>query len=107
MEWWGWLTLSLSGLALLVNGAKNIEYIISPFKSIKSRVTAVETKEEKHEKEAEKQFKEIAEIQKKQEETNQMILKALFGLVNHEIDGNGIDTLKKIRDELSTNVIER
>lgn len=107
MEWWDWVTVTLGGLALLVSSSKNIEYIISPFKSIKGRVTAVENKEKTHEEEAEKKFGKIAEIQKKQEETNQMILKALFGLVNHEIDGNGIDTLKKIRDELSTSVIER
>lgn len=107
MEWWDLLAVALGGLALLVGGAKNIEYIISPFKSIKKRVTEVENKENAHEKDAEKKFRKIEEIQKKQEETNQIILKALFSLVNHEIDGNGIDRLKKVRDELSTNIIER
>ena len=43
----------------------------------------------------------------KQEQTNQAVLKALVAIVNHEIDGNGIEGLKKARDELSNSIIER
>lgn len=107
MEWWGWLTLGLSSLAILVNGAKNIEYIIAPFKSIKKRISDVEKKEIDHEAAANGRFGKIDKKLEKQEETNQIILKALFSLVNHEIDGNGIEKLKKVRDELSNNIIER
>lgn len=35
------------------------------------------------------------------------MLKALFHLVNHSIDGNGIEGLKKVRNELSNSIIER
>ena len=107
MEWWGWVTVTLSGLALLVNGAKNIEYIVSPFKNIQNKVKTVENKEKTHEAEARARFEKIEEIQRKQEETNQMMLKALLALINHEIDGNGVDRMKKVRNELTQNIIER
>lgn len=54
MEWWNWVTLTLTGTILVANAVK-----------------------------------------------------ALFHLVNHSIDGNGIEGLKKVRNELSNSIIER
>jgi hypothetical protein len=34
------------------------------------------------------------------EESNQLILRCLLDLVNHEITGNGIEKMKKTRDDL-------
>ena len=79
MEWWNWVTLTLTGTILVANAVK----------------------------EAKEHFEEIDEILQKQEETNQIMLKALFHLVNHSIDGNGIEGLKKVRNELSNSIIER
>lgn len=41
------------------------------------------------------------------ETDNQMILKSLFALVNHDIDGNGIDRLKATREELQDYITNR
>ena len=41
------------------------------------------------------------------EESNQMILKCLLVIINHEITGNGIEKMKKARDELQTYLINR
>lgn len=39
--------------------------------------------------------------------SNQMILKCLLVIMNHEITGNGIENMKKARDELQTFIIDR
>lgn len=41
------------------------------------------------------------------EESNQMILKCLLVIINHEITGNGIDSMKNARDELQEYLINR
>lgn len=41
------------------------------------------------------------------EKTNQMILKCLVAIINHDITGNGIETMKGIRDELQEYLINR
>lgn len=40
-------------------------------------------------------------------ESNQMVLKCLLVIINHEITGNGIEKMKEARDELQTFLINR
>lgn len=46
--------------------------------------------------------KELAETSK----TNAMILRTLLALVNHNIDGNGIDGMKAVRKELENFIVK-
>lgn len=39
--------------------------------------------------------------------SNQMVLKCLLVIINHEITGNGIEKMKEARDELQTYLINR
>lgn len=41
------------------------------------------------------------------EESDKMILQSLLVIINHEITGNGIEHMKKIRDELQEYLIKR
>lgn len=41
------------------------------------------------------------------EDSNQMILKCLLVIINHEITGNGIETMKKARDDLQEYLINK
>ena len=41
------------------------------------------------------------------ESSNKMILQTLLAIINHDITGNGIDKMKKIRDDLQEYLIER
>lgn len=54
-----------------------------------------------------KRFDEINTKFARQEVTNQAIITGLVALINHEIDGNGIDGLKNARAELLQHIIER
>lgn len=44
---------------------------------------------------------------KEAEESNQMILKCLYAILNHEITGNNVDKLTARRDELQEYLIDR
>ena len=54
-----------------------------------------------------KRFDEINTKFARQEATNQAIITGFVALINHEIDGNGIDGLKNARAELLQHIIER
>lgn len=41
------------------------------------------------------------------EYSNQMVLRSLLVIINHEITGNGIDTMRQIRDELQEFLIKK
>jgi hypothetical protein len=44
---------------------------------------------------------------KEMEQSNKMILQSLLVLINHDITGNGIESLKKTRDELNEYLINK
>lgn len=89
MEWWGWCASILGAIVLIAQGIKAVREIIAPALSILKRFEEVNTKFAR------------------QEVTNQAIITGLVALINHEIDGNGIDGLKNARAELLQHIIER
>ncbi len=58
---------------------------------------------EKHESYLKNDYERINEI----EVSNQMILKCMLVIINHEITGNGIDGMKSTRDELQNFLINK
>ena len=58
---------------------------------------------EKHSQRLDKDNKRLEEV----EESNQMILKCLYAILNHEITGNNVDKLTARRDELQEYLIDR
>lgn len=58
---------------------------------------------EKHDKLLNNDNKRLKEF----DESNQMVLKCLLVIINHEITGNGIEKMKEARDELQTFLINR
>lgn len=44
---------------------------------------------------------------KEYEESNQMVLKCLLVIINHEITGNGIEKMKETRDKLQEFLIDK
>lgn len=107
MEWWGWVTVTLTGIVLVANAGKALKDIFSPMRKMQDEIAQVKKNGLSHEKEAETHFDEIDELLQSQQEITQTILRALFHLVNHEIDGNGVEGLKKVRNELLNNITER
>lgn len=63
----------------------------------------LKAKVDKHEQLLDKDNKRLHEI----EQSDQMILKSLLAIINHEITGNGVDKMKAVRDVLEEYLIKR
>ena len=100
MEWWGWLLAAAGGVVTLWNGFKVLREVFAPYTKIKKDLAGAIQKENEHEEEANHRFEKL-------EATTQAMLTGLVALVNHEIDGNGIQGLKDARTELLNHIINR
>jgi uncharacterized protein YutE (UPF0331/DUF86 family) len=96
MTWWGIITTILAGIVLVGNASGVLYKWISPAYKLKTTV-------EEHE----KAIKSIKEHEKKDLETLQQLdansrlqLKTMLDIVNHFIDGNHVEQMKKTRDEI-------
>lgn len=52
-------------------------------------------------------IKEIIKSLKDAEDTNKIVLKSLFVIINHDITNNGIDKLKETLNELNSYLVEK
>lgn len=88
--WFCSFVAGLWGLWKIVKEARK------PNDDLKARV-------EQHDRLLDKDNKRLEEI----EESNQMILKSLLVIINHEITGNGVEKMKTVRDSLEEYLIKR
>ncbi len=88
--------LSVCGGISIVGGAIAVIWkVIKPAFGLTKKVADIE----KHQKSDYDRIVEIDKMQKQQ-------CKSLAALINHELTGNGIDELKKIRDDLLASIID-
>lgn len=89
--------LAFCGLVTALYGAwKIVKEMKKPGDDLKETV-------EKHSQRLDKDNRRLEEV----EESNQMILKCLYAILNHEITGNNVDKLTARRDELQEYLIDR
>lgn len=89
--------LSICGAISIVGGAGAIIIkVIAPAFKLSKRVEQLEAYNEKDY----KRLQSLEEMQKQQS-------KCLAAMLNHTITGNGIDGMKKIRDELLEGIIDK
>ena len=89
--------LSICGAISIVGGAGAIVVkVIRPAFLLNKRVSQLEVYNDKDY----KKLQSLEDMQKQQS-------KCLAAMLNHQITGNGIDEMKKIRDELLENIIEK
>ncbi len=89
--------LSICGAISIVGGAGAIIIkVIAPAFQLSKRVLQLEAYNEKDY----KRLQSLEEMQKQQS-------KCLAAMLNHTITGNGIENMKKIRDELLENIIDK
>lgn len=88
------ITISLSQVIWLCGGvlgvAAFVSWIMKPFKKIDDH---------------ESRIKVLEETADERKQTDQFMMKSLNAIVNHMIDGNGIDQLKQVRDEYQNEII--
>lgn len=91
------MILSICGAVSIVGGAGAvIVKVIKPAFKITKRVEVLE----QHDKQDYDRLKAVEEMQKQQS-------KCLAAMLNHQITGNGIESMKKIRDELLESIIDK
>ena len=93
---WEKLLVLAAAIVLLGNMLKTLNAWINPFKKIVDKV-------DEHEAKLNNDDKRITQ----QDNDMQMMLKCMFVLMNHDIDGNGVDKLKATRDELQEYITNR
>lgn len=103
MEWWGWVATVLGAIVLIAQGVKAIKELISPAVTLREKVDTIAKQSEQDA----KRFTDLENKINNQEVTMQALMSAMLALVNHSIDGNGIEGLKNARSELLEHLIER
>lgn len=92
----------LGGFTCIVGGVTAITKLFSPFKKLREQVTKHETQLSEDEAERDELRASIEAVA----EADKMLCKVLLNLLDHEITGNHVDKLKKVRDELETFIID-
>lgn len=96
--------LALFGaLAVVAGGVKVIFQLLSPFKKLKARVGTCEKRLDEHDGYLRNDHTAIAEIKSLSREN----LRVNIALLNHFIDGNGVEKMKVLREELEDNLLEK
>ena len=90
------LLVLAAAIVLIGNMAKTLGAWLNPIKKLVEDV-------EEHEAKIRNDDKRITQ----QENDMQMMLKCMLVLMNHDIDGNGVDKLKSTRDELQEYITNR
>ncbi len=103
MEWWGWVATVLGAIVLISQGVKAIKDLISPAVTLREKVDAIAKQSEQDS----KRFSELEDKISKQGKTIQALASGMLALINHSIDGNGIQGLKEARTELLDHFIEK
>ena len=89
--------LSICGAISIVGGAGAIIVkVIKPAFKLEQRVSELEAH-------TEKDYKRLLALEEMQKQQS----KSLAALLNHQITGNGIEAMKKIRDELLESIIDK
>ena len=90
-------------LAVIAGGVKVIVQMFSPFKELRARVGVCEARLDKHDTYFKNDKDAIADIKN----LSRGNLRVNIALLNHFIDGNGIDKMKLLREELEDNLLEK
>ena len=90
----------IMGLCVLITALWGVWKIV---KECKKPSDDLKRKVEKHDALLDKDNRRMKEF----EDSNQMILKCLLVLINHDITGNGIEKMKEAREELQNFLINK
>lgn len=92
----GDLAFSINDLLWFIGACGAIWGVYKGWKAYVLKITKQEEAVDK----LEKQMKEL-------QESDSMVLKTLLALINHSIDGNGIEGMKKIRVSLEEYIVKK
>lgn len=98
-QWGGFVLVLaeiLAAIVLISSAIKAVREMTKPQEELKKEV-------KRHAEYLDRDNKRIAE----QEEMTRLTLRGVNALLNHEITGNGIENLKKVRDDITEHLIDK
>lgn len=97
------LSVNLSDIVFLLGFVVLIWQVKKILNEVKSPQEELEELVTTHDKYLKGNYKRLLELEK----TDEIILKSLLSLVDHQISGNGTQTFKKVRDEIRDYLITK
>lgn len=89
------VTISLQALFWICSGIAAIVGVIRIFRKPFDKID-----------DHERRLRMLENDQKERQKTDTLILRSLNAITNHMIDGNGVDKLRAVRDDLQNSIIE-
>ena len=102
MEMWQWMVTAAGGIVAIAGAVNAIKNFFKPLLELKKEVEALKAQTET----CKVRFEKLSRHQGEAKEANQAVYKALTSIMNHMIDGNGVESLKSAREDLSRFIIE-
>lgn len=95
--------LELFGLvAIVAAGVKGIIYLLTPYRQTKQKIEEHEQRLNEHEQFLKNDKEKLDSLTRLSKDS----LRLQIALVNHAIDGNGIETMKKVREDIQNEIFE-
>lgn len=88
-------------VSVIAGGVKVITQMLSPFKKLSDRIDECERRLEKHDGLFANDKKALDKLQ----ENDKSNTKVIIVLLNHFIDGNGIQKMKELREEIQDRIL--
>lgn len=94
---------AIGAVAALAAGIKGVVYLLSPYSSFKGKLQEIAMKMEKHDEFLDNDKRKLEKLEKGIDDLGDMIhdcLKLEIVMLDHQIDGNGIESMKRLRSEI-------
>ena len=102
MEIWQWVVTCAGGIVAVAGATSAVIRFFRPLFDLRREFEEMKKQPEK----CEARFEELSRHNGENRAANQAVYKALTSIMNHMIDGNGVDSLKSAREDLSRFIIE-
>lgn len=102
MTEWSWVVTVCGGVATIGGAVAVLRKMFAPLTNLSKRVEVVEA----HDQRDMERFEDINMRMVLQKKESQAMMKALYAIMGHSIDGNSTDDLKKARASLIEHIID-
>ena len=97
------IILELFGLvAIVAAGIRGILYLLTPYRETKQKIEEHEKRLDEHDKYLKNDKEKLESLTKLSRDS----LKLQLAVVNHTIDGNGIEKMKRVREDIQNEIFD-
>lgn len=89
------------GITTVLTAAEKVGKFLHPYKELTERVHKCETRLDAHDRHLDNDNRRLAE----QSQLTRRIYQVNLALLNHFIDGNGVEAMKKLREDIQNDLV--